>query len=46
MPPAGPLSEQGGALVFLSDDRTALQSILMLQEFGLTVDLVMMPVLR
>ena len=40
MPPAGPLSEHGAALVYLSDDRAALQAVLMLQEFGLTVDLV------
>lgn len=37
---AGPLSEHGSALVYLDDDRAALQVVLMLQEFGLTVDLV------
>ena len=37
---AGPLSAHGSALVCLSDDRAALQVVLMLQEFGLTVDLV------
>jgi len=40
MPAAGPLSQHGAALVYLSDDRAALQSVLMLQEFGLTVDVV------
>jgi len=40
MSPAGPLSEHGAALVYLSDDRAALQSVLMLQEFGLAVDIV------
>jgi DNA-binding response OmpR family regulator len=40
MPPAGPLSRHGSALVYLSDDRAALQTVLMLQEFGLTVDIV------
>ena len=37
---AGPLSEHGAALVYLSNDRAALQSVLMLQEFGLAVDIV------
>ncbi len=40
MPPTGPLSEHGAALVYLSDDRAALQSVLLLQEFGLAVDVV------
>lgn len=40
MPSAGSLSEHGAALVYLSDDRAALQSVLMLQEFGLAVDIV------
>ena len=36
----GPLSEHGAALVYLDDDRAALQVVLILQEFGLAVDIV------
>jgi len=37
---AGPLSPYGAALVHLDDDRAALQVVLLLQEFGLAVDVV------
>jgi hypothetical protein len=37
-PTYGPLSSRGAALVFVADDRAALQTVLLLQEFGFTVD--------
>lgn len=40
MGPTGPLSAHGSALVYLDDDRAALQVVLLLQEFGLAVDIV------
>jgi hypothetical protein len=35
----GPLAPHGSALVLLGDDRAALKTVLLLQEFGITVDL-------
>ena len=34
----GPLAPNGAALVLIGDDRAALQAVLLLQEFGLAVD--------
>ena len=34
----GPLAPRGAALVLVGDDRAALQAVLLLQEFGLAVD--------
>ena len=34
----GPLAARGSALVLVGDDRAALQAVLLLQEFGVAVD--------
>jgi len=34
----GPLAPHGAALVLVGDDRAALQAVLLLQEFGMAVD--------
>lgn len=35
----GPLAPHGAALVLVGDDRAALQTVLLLQEFGIAVDI-------
>lgn len=35
----GPLASHGAALVLIGDDRAALQTVLLLQEFGMAVDI-------
>ena len=35
----GPLAPHGAALVLIGDDRAALQAVLLLQEFGIAVDI-------
>ena len=35
----GPLAPNGAALVLIDDDRAALQTVLLLQEFGIAVDI-------
>jgi len=35
----GPLAPHGAALVLVGDDRAALKAVLLLQEFGLAVDI-------
>ncbi len=35
----GPLATHGSALVLVGDDRAALQAVLLLQEFGMAVDI-------
>ncbi len=36
---SGPLAPHGSALVLVGDDRAALKTVLLLQEFGITVDM-------